>query len=76
MFIGGIWNKQFVNRWNIKLSICLKVEVESERCKDDYTGEEARRKKVMEEELFIASPSIKYILKEMNVMEREVLSVV
>ena len=30
--------------------ILLKVEVESERCKDDYTGEEARRKKVMEEE--------------------------
>ena len=52
------------------------MEVESERCKDDYTGEEARRKKVMEEELFIALLSIKYILKEGNVMDREVLSVV
>jgi len=27
----------------------LKVEVESDRCKDDYAGEEARRKRVMEE---------------------------
>ena len=25
------------------------MEVESERCKDDYAGEEARRKRVMEE---------------------------
>ena len=50
--------------------------MESDRCKDDYTGEEARRKKVMEEELFIALLSIKYILKEGNVMDREVLSVV
>ena len=25
------------------------MEVESDRCKDDYAGEEARRKRVMEE---------------------------
>ena len=29
--------------------LCEKVEVESDRCRDDYAGEEARRKKVMEE---------------------------
>ena len=34
----------------MELAICLQVEVESDRCKDDYTGEESRRKKVMEEE--------------------------
>ena len=38
-----------MDRGTIQMNDCEKVEVESDRCKDDYAGEEARRKRVMEE---------------------------